>query len=161
LLWDAVNTRWQAWIVGYGPQLQRSLLESLGFTNLRRTQRSAVLLGLAVVATMALLIALRAYLSWRHRQRAGVDAAALCFARFVRHLARLDVPARAPAEGPRTYADRAADALPQAAARIHAVADLYLRARYEPDADGTALTALAAAVAGFRRGARPTLTPPR
>jgi transglutaminase-like putative cysteine protease len=152
LLWDAVNTRWQAWIVGYGPQLQRSLLESLGFTNLRRAQRSAVLLGLAVVTTLTVLIALRAYLAWRHRQRAQVDAAALCFAAFVRKLARLDVAARAPTEGPRTYAERAAAALPLAAARIHAISALYLRARYEPDAHGTALAALAAEVAAFRGG---------
>jgi hypothetical protein len=150
LVWDAVNTRWQKWIVGYGPALQRSLLESLGFGNLRRAQRSAVLLGLAVVATMTLLLGLSAYLSWRQRQRADVDAAALCFAAFVRQLARLAVSARAPGEGPRAYAARAAAELPHAAARIHDVADLYLRARYEPDADGSALAALAAAVADFR-----------
>jgi transglutaminase-like putative cysteine protease len=161
LLWDAVNTRWQAWIVGYGPQLQRSLLESLGFTSLRRAQRSAVLLGLAVVATMAVLIALRAYLGWRHRQRAQIDAAAVCFAAFVRKLKRLDVPARAPSEGPRSYAERAAGALPQAADRIRAIADLYLRARYEPDTDGAALAALAAAVAAFGGAGKPALTPPR
>jgi hypothetical protein len=113
-------------------------------------ERSAVLLGLAVVATLTLLIGLSAYLSWRHRQRLGVDAAALCFAKFVRRLARFDVAARAPSEGPRAYADRAAAALPLSATRIHAVADLYLRARYEPDADGSALAALLAAVAGFR-----------
>jgi len=159
LLWDAVNTRWQAWIVGYGPELQRSLLESLGFTNLRRVQRSAVLLGLAVVATMTLLIGLSAYLSWRHRQRAGVDAAALSFAAFVRELRRLDVPVRAPNEGPRAYADRAASALPHAAAPIAAVADLYLRARYEPDADGVALAALVAAVAAFRSSRFSPFTP--
>jgi transglutaminase-like putative cysteine protease len=161
LLWDAVNTRWQAWIVGYGPELQRSLLESLGFTNLRRAQRSAVLLGLAVVATITLLIALSAYLSWRHRQRAGVDAAALYFAAFERELRRLEVPVRAPTEGPRAYADRAASALPHAAAPINAVADLYLRARYEPDADGVALAALVAAVTAFRSGRFSPITPPR
>ena len=153
LVWDAVNTRWENWIVGYGPELQRSLLESLGFENLRRAQRSAVLLGLAVVATITLLIGLSAYLAWRHRQRVGVDAAALCFAKFVRRLARFDVAARGPTEGPRAYAERAAAALPHAATRIHAVANLYLRARYEPDVDGSALAELLAAVAAFR-GAR-------
>jgi transglutaminase-like putative cysteine protease len=161
LLWDAVNTRWQAWIVGYGPELQRSLLESLGFENLRRAQRSAVLLGLTVVATITLLIGLSAYLSWRHRQRGGVDAAALSFASFVRELRRLEVPTRAPAEGPRTYAERAASALPHAAAPIHAVADLYLRARYEPDEGGEALAALVAAVAAFRSARYSPFTPPR
>jgi transglutaminase-like putative cysteine protease len=160
LLWDAVDTRWETWIIGYGPELQRSLLESLGFTDLRRAERSAVLLGLAVVATLALLIGSSAYLSWRHRQRAEVDAAALCFAKFVHRLARFDVATRAPSEGPRAYADRAAAALPHAAAQIHAVADLYLRARYEPDADGSALQSLTAAVAAFR-DARLKITLPR
>ena len=117
---------------------------------LRRAQRSAVLLGLAVATTFVLLTGLSLYLAWRQRQRAPVDAAALHFAAFVRQLTRLDVPPRAPAEGPRVYADRAANALPHAAARIRAVAELYLRARYELDAEGTALAELIAAVAEFR-----------
>jgi transglutaminase-like putative cysteine protease len=151
LLWDTVNTRWRAWIVGYGPELQRALLESLGFENLRRSQRSAVLLGLAVVATVTLLLGLSFYLKWRQRPRPPVDAAALCFAAFVRHLARLDVPVRAPAEGPRAYAERAAGALPAAAAHIRGIVELYLRARYEADVGGAASAQLAAAVASFRR----------
>jgi transglutaminase-like putative cysteine protease len=153
LLWDAVNTRWQAWIIGYGPELQRALLESLGFDNLRRSQRSAVLLGLAVAATVVLLVASSVYWSWRRRQRATVDAASRCFAKFVRKLTRLNVPPRAPAEGPRAYAERAAGLLPHVSGTIRAVADLYVCARYEPDADGAALAKLSAAVAAFR-GAR-------
>ncbi len=151
LLWDAVETRWQTWIMGYGPELQRALLESLGFDNLRRAQRSAVLLGLAVAATVALLLCLNLYLSWRQRRRAAIDGAARCFAAFVRHLQRLEVPARAPSEGPHAYAERAAGALPQLAERIRSVAELYLRARYEPDAEGVALAALEAEVAALRR----------
>jgi hypothetical protein len=156
LFLDTVNTRWQEWIIGYGPELQRSLLESLGFDSLRRAQRSAVLLGLATVATVALLLGVSLYLSWRQRERAPTDAAARTFARFARQLARLDVPARAPAEGPRAYAERAAQTLPHAAAQIRAVTDFYLRARYEPDADGAALAGLVAAVAAFRA----TIIPP-
>jgi protein-glutamine gamma-glutamyltransferase len=150
LFWDAVNTRWETWIIGYGPELQRTLLESLGLENLRRSQRAAVLLGLAVAATLVLLLGLSLYLAWRQRQRAAVDAAARCFAAFVRKLASLDVAARAPTEGPRAYAERAAGALPHAGARIRAIAELYLRARYEPDADSAALTELVTAVAAFR-----------
>jgi hypothetical protein len=150
LFWDAIETGWQSWIIGYGPDLQRALLESLGFEGLRRMQRSAVLLGLAAVATVALLLGLSMYLAWRQRRRIAFDPAASCFAGFVRHLQRLQVPARAPCEGPRAYAERAAGTLPHAAARIRGVVDLYLRARYEPDADGAALAALAAEVAAFR-----------
>jgi hypothetical protein len=40
--------------------------------------------------------------------------------------------------------------LPHAANRIRGILELYLRARYEPDLDGTALAALAAEVAAFR-----------
>jgi transglutaminase-like putative cysteine protease len=58
LLWDAVNTRWHAWVVGYGPELQRALLESLGIVNLRRAERWAVLLGLTVAGSVGLLLAL-------------------------------------------------------------------------------------------------------
>jgi transglutaminase-like putative cysteine protease len=149
-LWDAVETRWQAWIIGYGPEFQRALLDSLGFDDLRRAQRRLVLLGMAAAVTVGLLLALSGYLSWRQRRHAAVDAAALYFASFVRQLQRLEVPARAPSEAPRVYAERAAAALPQVGPRIRSVVDLYLRARYEPDTGGAALAALAAEVAAFR-----------
>jgi protein-glutamine gamma-glutamyltransferase len=150
LFWDAVETQWQALVIGYGPELQRALLESLGFEGLRRAQRSTVLLGLAVATTVVLLLGLSMYLAWRQRRRTAFDPAALCFASFVRQLKRLEVPPRAPSEGPRAYAERAASSLPHASTRIRGVVDLYLRARYEPDADGAALAALAAEVAAFR-----------
>ncbi len=161
LMWDALNTRWQAWVIGYGPELQRALLESLGFDNLRRVQRSALLLVFAVAATVALLFGLSVYLSWRQRQRAPVDSAARCFAAFARHLKRLEVPLRAPSEGPRAYAERASRALPSLADEIRAIVDLYVRARYEPDSDGTALARLEAEVAAFRAAAGGFLTPRR
>jgi transglutaminase-like putative cysteine protease len=142
LAWDAVNTRWEAWIVGYGPELQRALLERLGLAGLRRAERSAVLLVLAVATTTVLLTALGAYLSWRRRQRRGTDPAAAYFAAFGRRLAHLDVVARGPCESPKAYADRAAASLPHAADEIRAIVALYLRARYEPDADGAALLEL-------------------
>jgi hypothetical protein len=149
LFFDAVNTRWQSWVIGYGPELQRALLERLGFEDLRRAQRQAVLLALAVTVTVGLLFALSGYLAWRQRRHAPRDRAATYFASFARQLARLDVPPRAPSEGPTAYAERAARALPQAAARIRAIADVYLRARYEPD-DGTALAELKTLVTAFR-----------
>jgi hypothetical protein len=98
-----------------------------------------------------LLLGLSFYLSLRQRRRTTIDAAAFHFGRFARQLQRLEVPARAPSESPRAYADRAARVLPGVAAQIRGVVELYLRARYEPDADGTALAALAAEVAAFRR----------
>ncbi len=31
LVWDAASTYWNEWVIGYGPRLQRALLEALGF----------------------------------------------------------------------------------------------------------------------------------
>jgi len=149
-LWDAANTRWHAWVIGYGPDVQRALLEGLGFDGLRRSQRQGVLLALAAVATVGLLLGLSAYLRWRQRRRAPIDRAARCFAEFVSDLGRRAVPPRTPTEGPRAYAERAARALPQQESRIRAVAALYLTARYEYDADGTALLQLEQEVAALR-----------
>jgi hypothetical protein len=150
LAWDSVNTRWRAWILGYGPEIQRALLDRLGFGGLRRAERSAVLLGLAVVATVFILTGLSGYLAWRKRRRRDVDPAAACFAQFTRRLARCRVRHPIAGEGPRIYAERAAAALPHLAAQIRTIVDLYLCARYEPDGDGGSLAKLAAHVAAFR-----------
>ena len=88
LFWDAVETRWQAWIIGYGPELQRALLESLGFDEpAPRATLGRACSGSPSPRRVALLLGLSLYLAWRHRRRTAVDAAALCFASFVRQLA--------------------------------------------------------------------------
>ncbi|HVY63306.1 MAG TPA: DUF4129 domain-containing protein, partial [Gammaproteobacteria bacterium] len=150
LLWDAVNTRWHAWIVGYGPELQRQLLGALGVRNLERAQRWSLLLGLTIVATVLVLLGLRLLAGWRERRRTTIDPAARLFAAFARRLARLDVAPRAPGETPAAYAARAAIALPPAAADIGAIVTAYQRARYEPDPGNAALAELQRRVGAFR-----------
>jgi len=150
LLWDAVNTRWHAWVVGYGPELQRALLDSLGIRNLRRTERWTLLLSLAVIATVGVLLALRLYAGWRERRGRPIDPAARAFATFAHRLTRLDVAPRAPGEPPAAYAARAARTLPPVATDIGAIAAAYLRARYEPDPGLAALAELQQRVSAFR-----------
>ena len=149
LAWDAAHTYWNDWVLGYGFSTQRSLLESFGITNLRRAERWAMLLALTVSATVVALLALSLYLAWRYRRRRR-DPAARYFERFCRTLSRLAVAPRAPHEGPEAYARRAQQSLPGAAEAIAAVVTAYLQARYEPDADGEALTSLRRRVAAFR-----------
>jgi transglutaminase-like putative cysteine protease len=146
LLWDAVNVRWNEWVIGYGPQLQRSLLQYLGLE--RPGWRS--LLTLAAIATAALLVALTLYLGWTsHRHRRG-DRAARCFARFTRALEAAHVRPQLLGEGPHAYALHAAAVLPRAAGEITSIVGRYLAARYEPDADGSALADLERRVGQFR-----------
>ena len=128
LAYDAANTYWNQWVVGYGPQLQRSLLRYLGFER----ARWAELMTLAAVSTVAILAGLTLYLGWTfHRQR-NVDAAALCFAAFSRKLARARVPPLMPGEGPTAFARRAELKLPVVSADIRRIVQSYLAARYEP-----------------------------
>jgi hypothetical protein len=151
LVWDAANTYWNRWVVAYGPDLQRDLLQRLGLgPDDDAGGRPTLLVLLAAGAVVACSILLSVYLSFRHRATRPIDPAARCYARAVRRLVRLDVPAPAAAEPPTHYAKRAAERVPSAAEEIAAIAAAYLRARYEPDAERAALAELRARVARFR-----------
>jgi transglutaminase-like putative cysteine protease len=150
LAWDAASTYWNEWVIGYGPRLQRALLEALGLDGAARSDRWSKLLLLCVGATLAGSMLVTLQLAWRRRRRTPVDEAARAFAAFTRRLARVDVPPRAPSEGPAAFGARAEHRLPHAAPEIRAIIAAYLRARYESDADLSALAELRARVASFR-----------
>ncbi len=150
LAWDAASTYWNEWVIGYGPRLQRKLLEWLGIDGRTSMDRWSNLLLLCVGATLAGSALVTLQLAWRRRRRGPVDEAAREFAAFTRRLARVDVAPRAPTEGPAAYGTRAETRLPHAAGEIRAIVAAYLRARYESDADASALAELHARVAAFR-----------
>src|SRR5881394_166475 len=149
-VWDAAATYWNEWVIGYGPELQRGLLDLLGFDGLPRAERWSKLLLLCVGATLAGSLLVTLQLAWRRRRRTAIDEAAREFATFAKRLARIDVAPRAAAEGPVAYATRAQARVPRAATEIRAIVAAYLRARYERDADSAALAELRARVASFR-----------
>jgi protein-glutamine gamma-glutamyltransferase len=148
LVWDAASTYWNEWVIGYGPLLQRALLDALGLEGAARAERWSKLLLLCVGATLAGSLLLTLQLAWRRRRHMPVDQAAREFALFARRLARVDVAPRARSEGPATYGARAATRLPHLAADIRLIVAAYLRARYE--SDESALDELRARVATFR-----------
>jgi transglutaminase-like putative cysteine protease len=143
---DAVNTYWNTWVLGYGPELQRALLRALGFDRPRWTH----LFLLTALSTGTVIIALAAFLAWRSRRRRPGDAAARCYARFTKRLGRANVPPPARGEGPAAYAARAAERVPEARAHIEQIMKTYLAARYEPDTSGEQLTQLRRLVGEFR-----------
>lgn len=145
LAWDAADTYWNSWVLGYGPELQRQLLSSFG---VRQPNRMHLLL-LSLLSTGSVVIALAVYLGWRSRERRPPDPAARCFARFAKKLSRAKVPTRQPGEGPVAYAARARALVPEAAPEIQRVVRSYLAARYEPDPGGRQLDALRRRVKRF------------
>ena len=145
LAWDSVNTAWNDWVVGYGPRLQRNLLEKLGIERPRWRE----LMVMTVVATTLMMVALTLFLGLRMRRWEKHDPAAKTFARFTRNLRQYDVLPLKRGETASAYARRATAVLPAAADSIRSITQTYLAARYEPD-NGAALERLRAEVRAFR-----------
>jgi transglutaminase-like putative cysteine protease len=151
LAWDAVNTYWDNWVVGYGPALQRALMDALGLGRLVWAQ----MLSLAILAALVVLGALSVALAWSSRARKRVDPAARQFDRFARRATRGKLAARGSAEGPVAFGRRVADALPHQSRTIEQIVEAYLNARYEQDTAGHALQRLRMLVDSFRPTRRP------
>lgn len=121
LQWDAINTNWNRWVLGYGPELQQQLLSRVG---LGRWQRMITALGISV----AVILGLVALLLLRDRHRSD-DPLVDSYARFCGKLARRGLT-RASGEGPHTYAARVAAARPDLATQVESITALYSRLRY-------------------------------
>jgi transglutaminase-like putative cysteine protease len=148
LAWDAANNLWDDWIIGYGPRMQRTLLEWIGFDRPRWRELLLMTTGLALLVTLSLA----AYLSLRTRRLSARDPAARSFETFRRRLRQLKVEPIRDGETPSAYGQRAAAALPDRAEPIREITDAYLKARYEPDRKGDALAGLKSRVRAFSRG---------
>jgi protein-glutamine gamma-glutamyltransferase len=120
--WDGLNYGWQRWVLGYQGAQQLQLLQrwfgslDSGLLALSLGGGGGLLLG---------LLALGLFKPWR-RERDPQRRAFLCFERL---LARHGVQ-RLVGEGPRAYAQRAAQALPRQAGAIDAFACAFEAQRY-------------------------------
>ncbi len=143
--WDAMDTAWNRFFLGYGPEMQREFVQLLG---LEPDWQSLVTTLMVVVVLM--LAALAAWLVYTHKPR-PVDAARREWDRFRTLLAREGV-APSDTEGPQDFARRAAEALPARRKAIDAVTAAYVAARYAKP-DDAALPALRAALWQFKQAA--------
>ena len=124
--WDALNNRWNQWVLGYSQERQYDLLSRLGFE-----MGSWKELALGLVASVgALLLALSGFMLWR-RKPAGGDPATALYRRFCNKLARRGM-VRRPNEGPLDFAKRIAVWRPDLAERVETISNLYVALRYQP-----------------------------
>ena len=122
LAWDNLNYGWQRWVLGYQSQQQLEFLQRW----LGRVDAQSLVLGLVGGGGLLLgLLALWLFKPWQ-RER---DVQQRLFRRFETLLARHGVP-RKPGEGPRDYAARAAEQLPEQAQAIAAFAAAFEAQRY-------------------------------
>ena len=120
--WEALAHRWNVMVLGYNPERQRDLMSSIGMRDADWRSLTAAMASALGAFTLLLL-------AWSLRRLARPDPVQRAWQAFCRKLGARGV-ARAPHEGPRDYAERAARRLPAAAAAIQAISALYVGARY-------------------------------
>lgn len=126
--WDAVNTAWIEYVVGFGPALQQSLLNHLGLA--RAGPFATAVLMVAVVLGAGVLVFL---LGLARLTTGSADPAHTLYLRWCRRLARHG-PVRAPGEGPLDFAARVARESPRHAESATVVTSLYINVRYAGNA---------------------------
>lgn len=122
--WDAMDNRWNQWVIGYGPELQRQFLERL---LQQRVNTSDMVLYL--VLSVGLILVLVALFLFKPFASEKTDPMERYYRRFIHKLGRMGVEKRA-SEGPQDFCARACEALPDYRDQIRLVSQLYISWRY-------------------------------
>ena len=139
--WEAVAHKWNVWVLGYNPDRQRDLMASIGVRDADWRMLTATLFTFLGAMTLVLL-------AWSLKRLARPDPVQKAWRAFCRKLAARGVK-RAPTEGPRDYAARAAQALPAARRSILGIGALYIALRYGAEASANGITRLRRMVREF------------
>lgn len=119
--WEALNSLWNEFFLGYGPEMQETFLDWLGMENPDWRKMALWLFGLLGVGGVALAF----YLAWVNRAPA-TDAAQKIFLRLKRKLE----PGFASHEGPRDFIARMQEKYPDRKEILEEFLRHYLESRY-------------------------------
>lgn len=146
MAWDALDAKWNEWILGYGPENQNKLMEWMGMRDpgWRKLMLTMIAVVIVIIAIISLLLALR----YRSPDK---DAAAVLYRRFTRKTGLEPKIGETAAR----FAERARDESSLPADAIDSVTRAYHEARYGPD-DDSALQRLKAAVVAIGRSSSPS-----
>ena len=123
LTWDALNAKWNEWVLGYGPDTQNSFMQWLGMQKPDWRKMMLTLVGLVVGLIM--LVSVLLMLRYRPPPR---DPAAVLYQRFVK---KTRVEPRT-GETASVFALRVRESGPVPAETVDKVTSAYLDARYGP-----------------------------
>ena len=121
LSWDALNAKWNDWVLGYGPENQDKVMEWLGMDDPDWQKKILTLLG--IVIGLILLISL--LLAYRYRAPRS-DRAAILYRKFVKKTGIL----LDQGETPVSFAGRARSESSLPSDTIDTITSAYLAARY-------------------------------
>ena len=121
--WDAINNRWNQWVLGYDEKNQLLMLERIG---LSRYGYQGLMLGLVILFIPCLLFIAVNIL---RQTKPGKDEARRYYQKFLAKLARCGIRSRA-AEGPEEFARRASRIRFDLAESIRQITATYIEIRY-------------------------------
>ncbi|MDD1620411.1 MAG: DUF3488 and transglutaminase-like domain-containing protein [Methylococcaceae bacterium] len=125
-LWQSIDYNWQRWVINYDTENQAQFLAGLGINDWAALARW--LIGSITVITILLA-------GWLLKSRKkGVDKALLQYRRFCDKLMKAGIEIR-PGEGPKDFAARAKVLRPELSSQIARITELYIRLRYEANAN--------------------------
>ncbi len=145
--WDALQTGWNRWVIGYSSDRQKNLMNNLGLGRMSMIDMVRYLM--MFMAGVLILIALGMFLRIRRHKQ---DPASAAWRKTCARLAKLGL-AREIHEGPVDYVNRISGELKQKSPgkekELNHIADLYTRLRYSAETNSLDLNLIKRAVTRF------------
>ena len=123
LTWDAINAKWNEWVLGYGPENQNRLMKWLGMGDPDWQKMILTLLGI-----VAIIIAAISFLLIYRNRPPPKDEAAVLYQKFASRVGIQPVTG----ETPYVFASRIRNEDNVSVDDSDRVTELYLDARYGP-----------------------------
>ena len=140
MAWDAVNAKWNEWILAYGPENQSRFMQRLGMND--PDWRQMMLTLIAVSVTLIAMVSLHLMIHYRPPRK---DEAARLYRNFT-SATGVELGA---GESPLAFSARLAAERSDLSEAAATITGLYLESRYGPN-DPDATPELRTAVSGFR-----------
>ena len=121
--WDAVNNRWNQWVLGYDNKRQKSLFAAIGIPDITWQGLSQLLFSILGILTTIL-----AFIIFSNKHK-NVDVVQKLYAKFLKKLTKYKLVKHA-AEGADDFCKRASIALPKYKSNIENITLLYQQLRY-------------------------------
>ena len=123
MMWDSINNQWDYWVLGYGPENQKKLLENLG---LKWSSQDMIIAIMILSGTIIMLVFL--FLMYQTRSRI-TDPALKLYTVFLKKCTKKGVELKAN-EGASDFAIRISQQLSDEAEQVVEICQTYQKIRY-------------------------------
>lgn len=123
-VWDAINNRWNQWVIGYNQDRQNALFSMLGLENITWHGLAVILLVCVTLVVLTL-----AFLLFARTAQTGNNRTIQFYQRFLRLLARRGYR-KQPQETPSQFSQRVIRQQPDLADMVSRITRYYLQLRY-------------------------------